>query len=117
MVISSERTPLGVHAGCIRGRVSFFDNAEVYGDGQAEIQMGNTLKRMRWPREGLVIKSDLLSAARIEVVRRLEPIAADLSCSLEENMRALDVVSMLTDDVMARIEEILANRPGPPWYL
>jgi aryl-alcohol dehydrogenase-like predicted oxidoreductase len=30
-----------------------------------------------------------------------------------ENMKALDVVAKLTDDVMNRIETILANKPQP----
>ena len=37
--------------------VNFFDNAEVYADGNAEIVMGNVLKKMEWRRENLVISS------------------------------------------------------------
>jgi voltage-dependent potassium channel beta subunit len=37
--------------------VNFFDNAEVYADGNAEIVMGNVLKKMGWRRENLVISS------------------------------------------------------------
>ena len=32
---------------------------------------------------------------------------------IEENMKALDVVPQLTDDVMERLEEILDNKPAP----
>jgi aryl-alcohol dehydrogenase-like predicted oxidoreductase len=32
---------------------------------------------------------------------------------VEENMRALDVVEALADDVMERIDGILDNRPKP----
>jgi len=31
-----------------------------------------------------------------------------------ENMKAIDVISQLTDDVMAKIETILENKPNPP---
>jgi len=37
--------------------VNFFDNAEVYADGNAEIVMGNVIKKMGWRRENLVISS------------------------------------------------------------
>jgi len=77
----------------------------------------------------------LTDAAKIAVVKRLEPIAADLSCTLaqlslawclknpdvssvitgatrpaqvRENLKALDVVPKLVPDVMARIEAALA---------
>ncbi len=76
----------------------------------------------------------------IEKVRQLTPLAAELSCTLAqlalawclknpnvstvitgaskpeqvvENMKALDVVAKLNDDVMARIEKILDNKPAP----
>jgi aryl-alcohol dehydrogenase-like predicted oxidoreductase len=32
---------------------------------------------------------------------------------VEENMKALDVVPQLTDDLMEKIEEILENKPEP----
>ena len=32
---------------------------------------------------------------------------------VEENMKALAVVSQLTDDVMEKIEAVLANKPQP----
>jgi voltage-dependent potassium channel beta subunit len=37
--------------------VNFFDNAEVYSDGNAEIIMGNVIKRLRWQRESIVVSS------------------------------------------------------------
>lgn len=77
---------------------------------------------------------------RIEKVKELTPIAEELGCTMAqlaiawclknphvstvitgaskpsqvtENMKALDVVPKLTDDVMERIENILGNRPPP----
>lgn len=83
--------------------------------------------------------------AQIEKVKKLEPIARELGCTMaqlaiawclrvpyvstvitgasrveqvKENLKAIDVVKMLTDDVLARIEKVLDNRPEPePDYL
>ena len=37
--------------------VNFFDNAEDYANGQAEVVMGNIIKNKKWPRDTLVISS------------------------------------------------------------
>lgn len=85
------------------------------------------------------LKPAVLDSERIEIVRKLRPLAADLGCTLaqmalawclknpdvstvmtgasrpqqvKENMKALEVVPKLTDDVMAQIEKILDNRPS-----
>ena len=90
-----------------------------------------SLKGYEW------VKDDI-TPERVEKVRRLAPIAADLDCTLaqmaiawclknphvstaitgasrveqvRENMKALDVVEKLTSDVMERIEEVLQNKP------
>jgi voltage-dependent potassium channel beta subunit len=39
--------------------VNFFDNAELYGKGNAEIVMGNVLKRVGWKRSDLVISTKI----------------------------------------------------------
>lgn len=39
--------------------VNFFDNAEVYADGQAEIVMGNVIKKAGWKRPDLVISTKI----------------------------------------------------------
>ncbi len=39
--------------------VNFFDNAEAYAGGQAEIIMGQVLKKMGWPRDQLVISTKI----------------------------------------------------------
>jgi len=82
--------------------------------------------------------SDYLTPERLETVRILRGIASDLSISqaqlalawilrrkevssvitgaakisqLEENLAAADAVALLTDDVLAQIDEILGNHP------
>jgi voltage-dependent potassium channel beta subunit len=37
--------------------VNFFDTAEAYADGKAEVVMGNVFKKLGWPRENLVVSS------------------------------------------------------------
>ena len=37
--------------------VNFFDNAEAYANGKAEIMMGDILKRKGWPRDTFVVSS------------------------------------------------------------
>jgi voltage-dependent potassium channel beta subunit len=93
-----------------------------------------SLKGYEWLAESIV------DPAKIAMVRRLAPIAAELGCTLAqmslawclknprvstvitgasrpaqvvENMKALDVVARLSPDVMARIEAVLAaGRPA-----
>lgn len=103
-----------------------------YNDGIPQDSRAN-LQGYEWLRDH-VIKPE-----RIEKVRQLKPIADELGCTMaqlglawcltnpnvstvitgasrpeqvHENMKALDVVPLLTDDILGRIEEILANRPG-----
>jgi voltage-dependent potassium channel beta subunit len=37
--------------------VNFFDNAELYADGQSEVVMGNVLKKMGWGRDTFIVSS------------------------------------------------------------
>jgi voltage-dependent potassium channel beta subunit len=37
--------------------VNFFDNAEAYANGQAEVVMGNILKKKGWPRDSFLVSS------------------------------------------------------------
>lgn len=39
--------------------VNFFDNAEGYGNGQAEIVMGNVIKKLNWRREDIVVSTKI----------------------------------------------------------
>jgi aryl-alcohol dehydrogenase-like predicted oxidoreductase len=81
--------------------------------------------------------NDLTDQKRIEIVRKLEPVAADLGCTLAqfaiawcaknphvstvitgasrasqvvENMKAMDVVPKLTGEIMARVDEIVGKK-------
>lgn len=102
-----------------------------YNDGIPEGSRAS-LQGYEWLRKAAI------TPERIEKVRQLKPIADELDCSLaqlglawcltnpnvstvitgasrpeqvHENMKALDVAPKLTDEVLDRIEVILANRP------
>ncbi len=84
------------------------------------------------------IQRDVITSARVEKVKLLLPLAADLGCSVaqlaiawclknpnvstvitgasraqqvHENMKALEIVPKLTPEVMAHIEAVLQNKP------
>jgi voltage-dependent potassium channel beta subunit len=44
--------------------VNFFDNAEMYGRGNAEVVMGNVIKRLGWKRSDLVISTKIFWGGR-----------------------------------------------------
>lgn len=96
--------------------VNFFDNAETYADGNAEIVMGNVIKKLAWRREDLVVSTKIfwggkgpndrgLSHKHIiegvnNALRRLQMDYVDLvfchrpdpETPIEETVRAMDVV-------------------------
>ena len=41
--------------------VNLFDNAEVYSNGNAEVVMGNVIKKMKWRREDLVVSTKVFN--------------------------------------------------------
>jgi aryl-alcohol dehydrogenase-like predicted oxidoreductase len=40
--------------------INFFDNAEVYADGEAEVVMGRILKKLGWGRDTFLVSSKVL---------------------------------------------------------
>jgi len=96
--------------------VNFFDNAEAYAKGNAEIVMGNVIKRLGWRREDLVISTKVFWGGKgpndrglshkhiIEGVnnslRRLQMDYVDLlfchrpdpETPIEETVRAMDII-------------------------
>ena len=96
--------------------VNFFDNAEPYAEGKAEIVMGNVIKKLAWRREDLVVSTKIfwggkgpndrgLSHKHIiegvnNALRRLQMDYVDLvfchrpdpETPIEETVRAMDVV-------------------------
>jgi voltage-dependent potassium channel beta subunit len=96
--------------------VNFFDNAEAYAGGQAEIVMGNVIKKLGWRRESVVVSTKIfwggegpndtgLSHKHIiegvnNALRRLQMDYVDLvfchrpdpNTPIEETVRAMDIV-------------------------
>ncbi len=93
-----------------------------------------TLKGYEWLREYIITPQN------VDKVKKLQPAAADLGCTMaqlalawclrnpnvstvitgaskreqvEENMKAVEVVPKLTNEIMERIESILGNKPQP----
>lgn len=109
-----------------------------YNEGRAPEGSRATLPGYEWLRDRLVGDP---AQVKIQKVRRLATIASDLGCTMAqlalawcarnpdvstvitgasrpaqvvENMKALEVLPKLTDEVMIAIEGILQNAPKPP---
>lgn len=54
-----EETALSCMTAAYEHGVNFFDNAEAYANGNAEIVMGNVIKKVGWRREELVISTKI----------------------------------------------------------
>jgi voltage-dependent potassium channel beta subunit len=54
-----EQTAFECMIAAYEGGVNFFDNAEAYGGGKAEITMGNVIQRAGWRRESLVVSTKI----------------------------------------------------------
>lgn len=50
------------HYSAFEGGVNYFDTAEIYGLGGAEIVLGKCLKKLNWPRKNYVISTKIFSA-------------------------------------------------------
>jgi len=109
-----------------------------YNEGKAPEGSRATLPGYEWLRDRLVGDS---AQVKIQKVRRLTTIAGDLGCTMAqlalawcarnpdvstvitgasrpaqvvENMKALEVLPKLTDEVMTAIDGVLQNAPKPP---
>ena len=96
--------------------VNFFDNAEAYANGNAEIVMGNVIKKLGWRREGIVVSTKIfwggegpndtglshkhLVEGMNNALRRLQMDYVDLvfchrpdpNTPIEETVRAMDIL-------------------------
>jgi aryl-alcohol dehydrogenase-like predicted oxidoreductase len=60
--LDAEETQMKVFSKFIDAGVNFLDTAEIYGFGNAEILLGNTLKAGGWNRDELVISTKFIRA-------------------------------------------------------
>jgi len=51
--------------------INFFDTAEVYANGQSEIEMGNALKELDWPRDEYVLSTKVLHYLATQIHKAL----------------------------------------------
>lgn len=48
--------------------INFFDTAEVYASGASEVEMGNALKELDWPRDEYVLSTKVRYPAAVAAV-------------------------------------------------
>lgn len=88
--------------------VNFFDNAESYGRGNAEVVMGNVIKRAGWKRSQLVISTKLFWGERGPNTRGLsrKHIIEGTRASLERlQMDYVDLIFCHRPDIYTPVEE------------
>jgi aryl-alcohol dehydrogenase-like predicted oxidoreductase len=59
----NEEEAAALMAAAYDSGINFFDNADVYGNGQAEQIMGCALRRLGWPRESYLVSSKVFWGA------------------------------------------------------
>ncbi|MGD2156345.1 MAG: aldo/keto reductase [Anaerolineales bacterium] len=90
------------------GGINFFDNAEAYGGGKAEIIMGEVIKKAGWKRSDLVISTKIFWGGRGPNDRGLsrKHIIEGLDTSLERlQMDYVDLIFCHRPDLYTPIEE------------
>lgn len=105
---SAEESTIACIKRCWEHGINFFDTAEIYGNGTAEIIMGNALKALNVPREQLVISTKLLKGGETVNERGLsrKHIIEGLNNSLKRlQLDYVDVVFCHRPDSETPIEE------------
>nr|CAB3257998.1 voltage-gated potassium channel subunit beta-2-like [Phallusia mammillata] len=90
--------------------VNFFDTAEVYSGGKAEVILGNILKKKKWRRSTYIISTKLFWGGRTETERGLsrKHIIEGLNASLQRlQLSYVDIVFANRSDPDTPMEEIV----------
>ncbi|KAK6432986.1 hypothetical protein LTR95_010839 [Oleoguttula sp. CCFEE 5521] len=92
--------------------INFFDTAEVYANGQSEIEMGNALKELAWPRDEYVLSTKIFfGTGRKEPNTRglsKKHVVEGLKSSLERLQQPyVDIVLAHRPDVGTPMKEIV----------
>ncbi|TID18020.1 putative voltage-gated potassium channel subunit beta [Venturia nashicola] len=92
--------------------INFFDTAEVYANGQSEIEMGNALKELNWPRDEYVLSTKVFfGTGRKEPNTRglsKKHVVEGLKSSLERLQQPyVDIVLAHRPDVGTPMKEIV----------
>jgi voltage-dependent potassium channel beta subunit len=104
--------------------INFFDNAEVYAEGKAELVMGEVLKKAGWRRESLVVSTKLFWGGQGPNDQGLshKHIAEGMNASLRRlQLEYVDIVFAHRPDFKTPIEETvramdLLIRQGKAFY-
>ncbi|VDI74605.1 Hypothetical predicted protein [Mytilus galloprovincialis] len=90
--------------------INFFDTAEVYAAGKAEILLGKILKKKTWRRSSYIISTKLYWGGKAETEKGLsrKHIIEGLKCSLERlQLDYVDIVFANRPDSHTPMEEIV----------
>lgn len=104
----NEETSYECMLAAYRAGVNFFDNAEAYADGNAEIVMGRIIKRTGWVRSDLVISTKIFWGGKGPNDRGLsrKHILEGTDASLSRlQMDYVDLIFCHRPDIYAPIEE------------
>ncbi|HSN77318.1 MAG TPA: aldo/keto reductase [Anaerolineae bacterium] len=88
--------------------VNFFDNAEAYADGQAEVVMGNVIKRAGWKRSDLVVSTKIFwggSGPNDSGLSRKHLIEGTNAALARLQMDYVDLIFCHRPDIYTPIEE------------
>jgi len=90
--------------------VNFFDNAEVYADGNAEVVMGRVIKKMGWKRSDLLISTKIFWGGEgpNDCVLSRKHLIEGTHAALERlQMEYVDLIFCHRPDIFTPIEEIV----------
>lgn len=90
--------------------VNFFDNAEAYANGNAEIVMGNVIKRLGWPRSSLVISTKIFwgGDGPNETGLSRKHLHEGINASLKRlQLEYVDLIFCHRPDIYTPIEEVV----------
>lgn len=96
---------------CFDAGINFFDTAEIYGDGEAEIQMGKAFKELGLRREDLVVSTKIFqigSGVNDRLNSRKHIIEGLDNCLKRLQLDYVDVVFSHRPDYETPIEEVCA---------
>ena len=79
--------------------INFFDTAEVYANGESEIEMGKALKELNWPRDEYVLSTKVrLPHPQISLRDRLMIISYSSALDAKNRIPAVCLASILSKD-------------------
>lgn len=107
----AEETAYDCMTVALRGGVNFFDNAEGYAEGNAEIVMGAVVKR--WEKEGLCRRCDLVISTKL-FFGDGQSVAGNPNASGNSRKHLLDGMDASLERLqMKYVDLVFSHRPDP----